>query len=582
MQNATTASSGNSHFLKEIIGEDLRNGQCPNGICTRFPPEPNGYLHIGSGYAIHINYGLAEEYGGRFHLRFDDTNPLKEDMEYVRSIIEDLKWLGCDPGEHIYYGSDYSERIYQYAVRLVELGIAYVCDLTADEMHDYRGTLTEPGRESPYRNRSIAENLTLLEGMKNGDFPTGSKTLRARIDMASPNMNLRDPVLYRIIHTPHYRTGDDWCIYPMYDFAHPLQDAIEGISHSLCSIEFKDHRPLYEWVLGTLGLSSNLPSPDSQTTSGNQPVYGPKQLEFGRLNLTGTVTSKRYLRQLVAEGHVEGWDDPRLPTFKGLRRRGFTPESIKQFFKRIGVARNSTTVDISLLELALREELKGTAPCVMAVLRPLRVVLTNYPEGQTEELLLDNHPDNPAIGKRTVLLGRELYIEQEDFMEVPPGGYQRLTPCREVRLKGAYLITCQEVVKDPATGEIVELLCTYDPDTKSGTGHTTRKVKGVLHWVAACEAVEADVRLFGKLLRDGQELVQEEKPDWSARLNPESLYELTGCMVEPMLAQALPEDKYQFMRQGYFCTDSRLSKPGRPVFNRIVPLKDSWKGGSKA
>lgn len=554
-----------SHFLEDLIREDLQEGLFPDGIRTRFPPEPNGYLHIGSGYAIHINYNLVRKFGGSFHLRFDDTNPLKEDMEYVQAIIEDLKWLGCDPGSHIYYGSDYSSRIFEYAVKLVELGAAYVCDLSPQQIHDYRGTLTRPGQDSPFRERTPSENLALLLRMKNGEFPAGAKTLRARMDMASPNINLRDPVLYRIIHASHYRTGEQWCIYPMYDFAHPLQDAIEGITHSLCSIEFKDHRPLYEWVVNTLGLAP-----------------APKQREFGRLSLTGTITSKRYLRQLVEQGHVEGWDDPRLPTFKGLRRRGFTPESIRRFFEMIGVARNYTTVDISLLERTLRQELKDTAPCMMAVLRPLKVVLSNYPDGQFEVLTIACHPDQSSKREREVPFGRVLYIERDDFMEQPPAGFQRLAPGREVRLKGAYLITCREIVRDAATGEIAELHCTYDPETKSGTGFTARKVKGVLHWVAENGAVHADVRLYDKLLLDGQEHVEEEEPDWTQRLNPASLIELKDCLVEPSLALVQPEEKCQFMRQGYFCADGELFTPERPVFNRIVPLKDTWKDGKRS
>ncbi|MFD1957041.1 glutamine--tRNA ligase/YqeY domain fusion protein [Paenibacillus thailandensis] len=531
------------------------------GMRTRFPPEPNGYLHIGSAFAIRINYALAEKYGGVFHLRFDDTNPLAEDSEYVRAIVEDMKWLGFDPGEHIYYGSDYSERIYRYAVALIEKGAAYVCDLSAEEMADYRGTLTEPGRDSPYRNRTIEENLDLFARMRSGEFPDGARVLRAKIDMASPNMNMRDPVLYRIIHAPHYRTGTGWCIYPMYDFAHPLQDAIEGITHSLCSVEFKEHRPLYEWVLNTLGIAP-----------------APVQREFGRLNLTRAVTSKRYLRELVANGHVEGWDDPRLLTLKGLRRRGYTPASIKAFLEEVGIARHATTVDISLLEHKLRSGLIAAVPCVMGVLRPLKIVLANYPDGQTEELELPNNPENPGMGSRKVPFSKELYIEQDDFAEQPVKGFHRLAPGQEVRLKGAYYIALQEIVKDDSTGQIVELRCTYDPLTRSGSGFTGRKVKGTIHWVSASHAVRADVRLYDTLLLEEDES-GEPPADWKQRLNPHSLVELKGCMLEPCLAGAAPESKYQFMRHGYFSVDSRLSSPSTPVFGRIVPLKDRWKDG---
>ncbi|WP_438447207.1 glutamine--tRNA ligase/YqeY domain fusion protein [Gorillibacterium sp. sgz5001074] len=550
-----------SDFLETVIDEVLAQSQ-DRTVCTRFPPEPNGYLHIGNAYAIRISHTLASRFGGRFHLRFDDTNPLREDAEYAAAILEDMRWLGYDPGPHVYYGSDYSERLYEYAERLIRQGDAYVCDLSAEELAGSRGTLTEPGRDSPYRTRTPEENLELFARMRQGEFPNGAKVLRAKIDMASPNMNLRDPVLYRILHAPHYRTGNDWCIYPMYDYAHPLQDAIEGITHSLCSIEFKDHRPLYDWVLEKLGISP-----------------APKQREFGRLNIRGTVTSKRYLRELVAGGYMDGWDDPRLPTVSGLRRRGYTPSSIRRFLDRIGVSRDVSVLDMALLEHTLREELQPTVPARMAVLRPLKVVITNYPEGEEEWLPVSNHPDDPSLGSRTVPFSREIYIEREDFLEEPVKGYQRLAPGREVRLKGAYFIVCESMVKDPATGEILELRCTYDPRTLSGSGFTERKVKGTLHWVSARHAVRAEVHLYGKLLADGEEAVDEEK-GWDERIRPDSRIVLKDCLLEPSLEEAAVEERFQFMRHGYFTVDRKHSRPGRPVFNRIVALKDSWKGGA--
>ncbi|MCS7461251.1 glutamine--tRNA ligase/YqeY domain fusion protein [Paenibacillus doosanensis] len=553
------------HFIEAMILEDIRQGEDSAKVCTRFPPEPNGYLHIGSAYAIHINYSMARDFDGEFHLRFDDTNPLKEDIEYVDAIVEDMKWLGFDPGGHIYYGSDYSDTIYAYAVRLIESGDAYVCDLNADEIREYRGTLTEPGRESPYRGRSIEENLDLFRRMKAGEFPTGSRVLRAKIDMASPNMNMRDPVLYRIVHARHYRTQDRWCLYPMYDFAHPLQDAIEGITHSLCSIEFKDHRPLYEWFLEKLAIRP-----------------APKQREFGRLNLKGAVTSKRYLRELVGRGYVDGWDDPRLVTIRGMRRRGFTPGSIHRFLEEIGVAKAAATVDVSLLEHIVRDELQSAVPCVMAVLRPLKVVITNYPEGWSESLPLPCNPNHPGLGERMLIFSRVVYIERDDFMEQPAAGFHKLSPGKEVRLKGAYFLRCEEAVKDPQTGEVVELRCTYDPLTKSGTGFTGRKVKGTIHWVSAEHAVRAEVRLYDKLLLEDDAAAGEDDEDgetaWLNRLNPDSLIELSDCMVEPYLSGAEPGSRYQFMRHGYFSVDTKLSSAERPVFNRIVPLKDPWKG----
>ncbi|WP_222850484.1 glutamine--tRNA ligase/YqeY domain fusion protein [Paenibacillus tengchongensis] len=547
------------NFMERMIREDAEAGTFGRQVCTRFPPEPNGYLHIGSAFAILTNYNLARTFNGRFHLRFDDTNPLKEDMEYVEAIMEDIGWLGASPGSHIYYGSDYSAKIYNCAEELIRKGKAYVCELTAEELTAARGTLTEPGQDSPYRNRSAGENLQLFREMREGKYPNGAKVLRAKIDMASPNINLRDPVLYRIIHARHYRSGNDWCIYPMYDFAHPIQDAIEGITHSLCSLEFRDHRPLYEWVLEELGI----PQP-------------PKQREFGRVNLTGVITSKRYLRQLVAGGYVEGWDDPRLPTLRGLRRRGFTPESIRRFVQEIGMVRSQSTVDFSLLEHCLRQDLKASASCIMAVLRPLKVVLTNYSGGATELLTLDNNSENEALGSRSVPFSRELYIERDDFMEEPAPGFRRLIPGGEVRLKGAYIIRCEEVVRDAETGEIAELRCIYDPDSKSGGPNSGRKVKGAIHWVEASQAVPAEVRLYEPLLleEDGAASAGE---DWEHRLNPSSLTVLEHCLLEPCALETLPEAKYQFMRQGFFSADTK-PEAGRLIFHRIVPLKDGWKG----
>ncbi|AIQ61037.1 glutamine--tRNA ligase/YqeY domain fusion protein [Paenibacillus borealis] len=546
--------------MDKIIREDVESGVYSREICTRFPPEPNGYLHIGSAFAIHTNYEVARKNGGRFHLRFDDTNPLKEDMEYVNAIIEDIEWLGCSPGDHIYYGSDYSEEIFRSAEELILKGKAYVCDLTPEEVTSYRGTLTEPGKDSPFRDRSPEENLRLFRGMRDGNYPNGSKVLRARIDMSSPNINLRDPVLYRIIHAEHYRTGDAWCIYPMYDFAHPIQDAIEGVTHSLCSIEFKDHRPLYEWVLNELSI----PEP-------------PKQREFGRVNLTGVVTSKRYLRALVAGNYVDGWDDPRLPTLRGLRRRGFTPESIKAFVREIGMVRNTTMVDFSLLEHCVRQDLKAEAPAIMAVLNPLKVVLTNYEAGASEFLNIEYNSENAELGTRNVPFSGTLYIERDDFMEEPVKGFRRLTPGGEVRLKGGYFIKCNEVIKNEATGEISELRCTYDPDTKSGNGFDGRKVKGTIHWVSAAHAVKSDVYLYEKLLTDNDG-PKEEGETWEEYINPDSVTLLKDCLLEPLADKPQPGDKFQFLRHGYFCVDNKLNSEERLVFNRIVPLKDTWKG----
>ncbi|OKP67872.1 glutamine--tRNA ligase [Paenibacillus sp. P3E] len=549
------------NYMDKLIREDIEAGIYSREICTRFPPEPNGYLHIGSAFAIHTNYGIAQKYGGTFHLRFDDTNPLKEDMEYVQAIIRDIEWLGCSPGEHIYYGSDYSERIYSSALDLIRKGKAYVCDLSPEEVTAYRGTLTEPGKDSPYRERSVEENLRLFSGMREGGYPTGSRVLRAKINMASPNINLRDPVLYRIIHAEHYRTGDSWCIYPMYDFAHPIQDAIEGITHSLCSLEFKDHRPLYDWVLEELGVEE-----------------APRQREFGRVNLTGVVTSKRYLRALVAGNYVDGWDDPRLPTLRGLRRRGFTPGSIKGFVHEIGMVRNQTMVDFSMLEHCLRQDLKASVPSIMAVLEPLKVVITNYEPEETEWLTLANNSENAELGERAVPFSGVVYMEREDFMAEPSPGFRRLTLGGEVRLKGAYIIRCNEVIRDEATGEISELRCTYDPLTKSGGALSGRKVKGTIHWVSACHGIPAEVYLYEKLLEDNDG-PKAEGETWEAYLNPDSIKLMKNCLLEPYAANAKSEDKFQFMRQGYFCVDNKLTREERLVFNRIVPLKDTWKGG---
>ena len=551
MADMTTASN----FIYNTIEEDKRAGKYPDGIHTRFPPEPNGYLHIGHAKSICLNFGTAEKYAGLCNLRFDDTNPVKEDVEYVDSIQEDIKWLGFSWGDRRYYASDYFEKLYEYACALIEKGLAYVDDLTADEIRTYRGTLTEPGKESPCRGRSSEESLALFRRMRAGEFPDGSHVLRAKIDMASPNITMRDPVIYRIAHTEHHRTGTAWCIYPMYDFAHPLSDAIENITHSLCTLEFEDHRPFYDWLLEALGFDSNT---------------RPRQIEFARLNVTNTITSKRKLRQLVEEGHVRGWDDPRMPTISGLRRRGYTPAAIRDFCERIGVAKANSTVDVAMLEHCVREDLNEHAGRVMAVLHPLKIVLTNYPEGQTEELLAENHPTRG--GHRYVPFSRELYIEREDFMEDPPKKFFRLRPGGEVRLKHAYIIKCEEVVKD-ATGEVVELRCTYDAESKSGGAAAGRKVKGTLHWVSAGEALDAEVRLYDYLLKTEEE--SEPAGDFIASLNPRSLEVIENAKIEPSVARTAEGTHYQFLRTGYFVVDKDTEK-GRLVFNRVVGLKDSW------
>ena len=544
-----------SNFIKTIVMDDLKSGK-HDTIITRFPPEPNGYLHIGHAKSIVLNFGLADEFNGKTNLRFDDTNPLKEDQEYVDSIKEDVKWLGYD-WDNLFFASDYFDYMYEKAVLLIKKGLAYVDDLTADEIREYRGTLTEPGKESPYRNRTVEENLTLFEQMKDGAFDNGQKVLRAKIDMGSPNINLRDPVIYRIAHATHHNTGDKWCIYPMYAFAHPLEDAIEGITHSICTLEFEDQRPLYDWVIEQC-----------------ETEFTPHQYEFGRLNLTDTVMSKRKLKQLVDEGIVDGWDDPRMPTISGLRRRGFTPESIRNFCREIGVSKTSGTVDVQVLEHFVREDLKMKALRTMGIVKPLKVVITNYPEGQVEMLDAENNPENPEMGIRQIPFSREIYIEQEDFMENPPKKYFRLFPGNEVRLKHAYFIKCEEVIKD-ADGNVVELHCTYDPETKSGTGFTGRKVKGTLHWVEATKAVPAEFRLYNPLLQEDEEDSSKDK-SFLDQINPNSL-EIHKGFVEENMKDAKGGDKFQFFRHGYFNVDPKLTTEDKLVFNQIVSLKSSFK-----
>ena len=556
--STATVESAPSHFIRNIIIEDLKQNKNGGRVHTRFPPEPNGYLHIGHAKSICLNFGLSAEFNGLCNLRFDDTNPSKEDVEYVDSIKEDIRWLGFDWDHREYYASDYFERLYQFAIQLIKGGKAYVCDLSADEMRDYRGTLTEPGKNSPYRERPIEENLDLLQRMKAGEFPDGARTLRAKIDMASPNLNMRDPVMYRILHTTHHRTGDQWCVYPTYDFAHGQSDSIEGITHSICTLEFEDHRPLYDWFLDQLN------------------IHHPQQIEFARLNLTHTVLSKRRLLQLVRQKHVTGWDDPRMPTLAGFRRRGYTPEAIRNFCERIGVAKRNSMVDIAMLEHCLREDLNKRAPRVMAVLRPLKIVIENYPEGQVEELEAVNNPEDPTMGTRRVPFSRELYIEQEDFREEPPKGFFRLSPGREVRLRYAYIIKCEKVIKNPDTGIVTELRCTYDPDTKSGSSQSKRKVKATIHWVSATHAIGAEVRLYNHLFTKEDLDDIPDGSDWLANINPKSLERLTGCRVEPLLAKAKGGERYQFERLGYFSVDSADSSPSSLVFNRTVTLRDTW------
>lgn len=546
--------SPGSNFIRNIIAEDLKNGKNDGEVITRFPPEPNGYLHIGHAKSICLNFTLAAENDGRCHLRFDDTNPSKEDTEYTDSIQRDVKWLGFDWGQHLYFASDYFEQLYEYAELLIKAGKAFVCDLSPEEMRAYRGTLTEPGKNSPYRERTAEENLELFRRMRAGDFPDGARVLRAKIDMASPNLNMRDPVIYRILRATHHRTGDQWCIYPMYDFAHPLSDALEKITHSICTLEFEDHRPLYNWFV------EQLPVPRK-----------PQQIEFARLNLTYTMMSKRKLLQLVQKEIVQGWDDPRMPTLAGLRRRGYTPAAIRDFCERIGVAKSNSVVDIALLEHCLREDLNKQAARVMGVLRPLRVVLENYPEGQVEELEAVNNPEDPTMGVRKLPFSKVLYIEAEDFMEDPPKKFYRLAPGREVRLRYGYFIKCTDVIKDQA-GKVVELRCTYDPETKGGAAPDGRKVKATLHWVSAQHAIPAEVRLYDNLFTVEDPGAVE---DSETCLNPASLEVLTSAMVEPSLGGAAPESKFQFERLGYFCIDPD-STGEKLVFNRTVPLRDTW------
>ena len=548
------------NFIQEIINQDKKTNKHNGRVHLRFPPEPNGYLHIGHAKSICLNFGLAAQNGGLCNLRFDDTNPSKEDVEYIDSIINDVRWLGFDWEGRLFYASDYFEKMYDYALSLIKAGKAYVCDLSPEEIRNYRGTFKEPGRESPYRNRTVEENLDLFKRMRAGEFIDGSRVLRAKIDMSSPNLNIRDPVLYRILKATHHRTGDKWCIYPMYDYAHPLEDYYEKITHSVCTLEFEDHRPLYDWVINALNL------PDL-----------PQQIEFARLNLTNTVMSKRKLRRLVEEGYVTGWDDPRMPTIAGLRRRGYTPEAIRSFCERIGVAKTNSVVDIRFLEHCIREDLNVKAPRVMVVLRPLKLIIDNYPEDMVEEVESENNPEDPTAGTRKIPFSRILYIEREDFHEDPPKKYFRLTPGREVRLKNAYIIKCEGFVRDEKTGEIEEVHCTYDPESKSGKPGAKRKVKGTLHWVSADHALKAEVRLYEQLLLDQNEGAkeQEEEKDFINQLNLNSLEVLADCLVEPSLAGAVPGSRYQFMRKGYFCVDPD-STSDKLVFNRIVSLRDTW------
>ena len=555
-KNSTNDATPTTDFIRQVVQEDLRTNRFDGRVHTRFPPEPNGYLHIGHAKAICIDFGVAEDFGGLCNLRFDDTNPTKESIEYVESQKEDIRWLGFDWEDREFYASDYFEQLYEYAVKLIKKGKAYVCDLNPDEIREYRGTLTKPGVNSPDRNRSVEENLDFFERMRGGEFSDGERTLRAKIDMASPNLNMRDPVMYRIRRATHYRQGDKWCIYPMYDFTHGQNDSIEGITHSLCSLEYEDHRPLYDWYLDELE------------------IYHPQQIEFARLNLSYTILSKRWLVQLVESGHVNGWDDPRMPTLSGFRRRGYTAEAIRDFCNRIGVAKSDNLVDIALLEYCLRQDLNIRAPRVMGVLRPLKVIIDNYPEGEGEELEAENSPEDERMGSRKIPFSREIYIEQEDFMEDPPRKYFRLAPGREVRLKHAYYITCVDVVKDERTGEVIELHCTYDPETRGGWSEDGRRVRGTLHWVSVPHALEAEVRLFDHLFTELNPNVLTDD-DFKANLNPNSLEVLQSCRVESGLAGAAPGSQYQFLRTGYFCVDPDSSDE-KLIFNRTVTLRDTW------
>ena len=545
------------NFIRNIILEDLEKNKNEGRVHTRFPPEPNGYLHIGHAKSICLNFGLAEEFSGLCNLRFDDTNPIKEEEEYIQSIQEDVRWLGFDWEDRLFYASDYFDTLYEYALKLIKDGKAYVDDLSADEIREYRGTLTKPGKVSPFRNRSVEENLSLFKRMKAGEFKNGEKVLRAKIDMASPNLNMRDPVMYRILHAAHHRTGKKWCIYPMYDWAHGQSDSIEGITHSLCTLEFEDHRPLYDWFVENLG------------------IHAPQQIEFARLDINYTLLSKRKLLRLVKEGFVSGWDDPRMPTLSGIRRRGYTPESIRDFCERIGVAKSNSVVDISLLEHCLREDLNKRAPRVMAVLRPLKVIIDNYPEDQVEELEAENNPEDPSAGTRKLPFSRDIYIEQDDFREDPPRKFFRLAPGQEVRLKHAYIIKCEKVIKDSKSGEVTEIHCSYDPETKSGQTSDGRKVKGTLHWVSARHAIAAEVRLYDHLFSKPDPNETEAGQDFISNLNPNSL-EVVKSFVEPSLKDAKPGERYQFLRNGYFCVDTKDSTPEKPVFNRTTSLRDTW------
>lgn len=541
------------NFIEQIIDKDLEEGKYKK-IVTRFPPEPNGYLHIGHAKSIILNSGIAKKYNGTFNLRFDDTNPTKEKSEFVESILEDVKWLGADFGDHVYYASDYFDAMYESAIKLIKKGKAFVCDLSADEIREYRGTLKEPGKESPYRNRSIEENLDLFERMKNGEFPDGSKVLRAKIDMASPNINMRDPVIYRIARMTHHNTGDKWCIYPMYDFAHPIEDAVEGVTHSLCTLEFEDHRPLYDWVVKELEFEEP-----------------PKQIEFAKLYLQNVITGKRYIKKLVEDGAVDGWDDPRLVSISALRRKGVTPEAIRMFIELSGISKANSVSDMAMLEYCIREDLRMKAKRMMAVIDPIKLIIDNYPEDQTELLDVDNNQENEELGVRQVSFSKELYIEREDFMEEPPKKYFRLFPGNEVRLKNAYFVKCTDFVKDE-NGNVTEVHCTYDPATRSGSGFEGRKVKGTIHWVDAKTAVDATVRLYENLIQEGDEVL---KDDYS-NLNPNSLVEMPNCKLEAAFKGVQPGERFQFLRHGYFCADSKDSTEERPVFNRIVSLKSSY------
>ena len=550
-------SKKQSNFIREIIDEDLRTNKHNGRVQTRFPPEPNGYLHIGHAKSICLNFGLAQDYNGLCNLRFDDTNPTKEEQEYVDSIKEDIRWLGFDWDDREYYASDYFDQLFEYAIKLIKKGKAYVDSITAEEIRDLRGTPTEPGKESPYRNRSVEENLDLFYKMKNGEFKEGEHVLRAKIDMASPNLNMRDPVMYRILHKSHHRTGNKWCIYPVYDWAHGQSDSIEKITHSLCTLEFENHRPLYDWFIKELE------------------IYPPRQIEFARLNLSYTIMSKRKLLALVEGKYVDGWDDPRMPTISGLRRRGYTPDSIKNFSERVGIAKRENTIDVSLLEFSIREDLNKHAKRVLAVLNPLKLVITNYPDEQIEELDAVNNPEDPSMGTRKIPFSKELFIEKDDFREVPPPKFHRLSPGKEVRLRYAYIIRCDEVIKDETTGELLEIRCTYFPDTKSGSGTSTKKTKGTIHWVSASRFFETEVRLYDRLF-SVEDPESEEGKDFTELLNPNSLQILNNCKLENSLKSASPGEKFQFERTGYFCVDTKYSKEGSPVFNRIVTLRDSW------